>query len=114
MKAGSLSGTRRRVGSPSTASEVATTVSRWLSMVKVTAPTMAPHREPTPPSTTMISAWMVKSAEEIESRVVDEVKDHPLFLVPLAIRRKLLEDIFEASEAVNAQVSMQDLKGLLA
>ena len=35
------------------------------------------------------------AAEEIESRVTDEVKDHPIYLVPLNIRRKLLQDVCE-------------------
>jgi serine protein kinase len=33
------------------------------------------------------------SSDEMDARVVDEVKDHPLFLVPVASRRALLEDI---------------------
>jgi serine protein kinase len=35
------------------------------------------------------------AAEEIESRVTDEVKDHPIYLVPINTRRKLLQDVCE-------------------
>ncbi len=33
------------------------------------------------------------SGDEMDARVVDEVKDHPLFLVPVAARKRLLADI---------------------
>src|SRR5690606_1313757 len=33
------------------------------------------------------------SSEEVDARVVDECKDHPIYLVPVAQRRRLLEDI---------------------
>lgn len=33
------------------------------------------------------------SAEEMDSRVTDEAKDHPLFLVPVSQRRRMLEDL---------------------
>lgn len=33
------------------------------------------------------------SSDEMDSRVVDEVKDHPIFLIPVSKRRALLEDI---------------------
>ena len=35
--------------------------------------------------------------EEIDARVTDECKDHPLFLVPISARRKLLTDVCSAS-----------------
>ncbi len=33
------------------------------------------------------------ASDEMDARVVDEVKDHPLFLIPVASRRGLLEDV---------------------
>lgn len=32
-------------------------------------------------------------ADEMDSRVVDETKDHPIFLIPVSARRRLLEDM---------------------
>ncbi|MBK8236669.1 MAG: serine protein kinase PrkA [Deltaproteobacteria bacterium] len=36
------------------------------------------------------------SGDELEARLVDETKDHPIYLIPLAARRRLLEDICAA------------------
>ncbi|MEX1364366.1 MAG: hypothetical protein AB1Z98_14665, partial [Nannocystaceae bacterium] len=33
------------------------------------------------------------ASDEMDARVIDEVKDHPLYLIPVASRRALLEDI---------------------
>lgn len=33
------------------------------------------------------------SSDEMDARVVDEVKDHPIFLIPIPARRALLEDV---------------------
>lgn len=33
------------------------------------------------------------SSDEMDARVVDEVKDHPIFLIPVPARRALLEDV---------------------
>lgn len=33
------------------------------------------------------------SSDEMDARVIDEVKDHPIFLVPVSARRALLEDV---------------------
>jgi serine protein kinase len=35
--------------------------------------------------------------EEIDARVIDECKDHPLFLIPVSARRKLLADVCSSS-----------------
>ncbi|MBX7082439.1 MAG: serine protein kinase PrkA [Nannocystaceae bacterium] len=36
------------------------------------------------------------SSNELEARLVDETKDHPIYLIPLQARRRLLEDICAA------------------
>lgn len=33
------------------------------------------------------------SSDEMDARVIDEVKDHPIFLIPIPARRALLEDV---------------------